>query len=139
MDLLDVFKDSEDLVTFSAGEVILREGEPGDHMYVVMEGDLSILISGTVIATASPGDIVGEMALINSETRTATVIADTNCLLLELPHRSTPWLARHDPDFAFKLHVALLRTLCWRLREQDIARDRTAAILGGDLEAWLQG
>ena len=103
MDLRDVFKDSEDLVTFSAGEVILREGEPGDHMYVVMEGDLSILISGTVIATASPGDIVGEMALINSETRTATVVADTNCVLADIDRSSFDSLLKYVPDFT--MHV----------------------------------
>ena len=74
MDLLEVFKDSEDLVEFPAGETVLREGEAGNHMYVVMEGQLSILIGDKVIARAGAGEIVGEMALINSDTRSATVV-----------------------------------------------------------------
>ena len=53
MDLIEVFKDSEDLAQYDAGTVVLREGEPGDHMYVVMEGELSIRIAGRTIATAS--------------------------------------------------------------------------------------
>ena len=97
MDLLEVFKDSEDLVEFAAGAVILKEGEAGNLMYVVMEGELSILIGDKVIAQASPGEIVGEMALINSETRSATVVADTDCVLAEIDRDEVlggrkPWM-----------------------------------------------
>ena len=103
MDLLEVFKDSEDLVSFAAGSVILREGEPGDHMYVVMEGELSILIKDKVIATASPGEIIGEMALINSAIRTATVIADSDCVLADIDRSSFDSLLKYVPDFT--MHV----------------------------------
>jgi CRP-like cAMP-binding protein len=103
MDLLEVFKDSEDLVEFAAGAVILKEGEAGNHMYVVMEGELSILIGNKVIAHASPGEIVGEMALINSETRSATVVADTDCVLAEIDRGSFDSLLKYVPDFT--LHV----------------------------------
>jgi CRP-like cAMP-binding protein len=99
MNLLEVFKDSDHLVSFPAGQVILREGEPGDHMYVVMKGELSITITGKLIATASPGDIVGEMALINSETRSATVAADTDCVLADIDRSSFDSLLKYVPDF----------------------------------------
>lgn len=103
MDLLDVFKDSEELVEFPAGAVILREGDPGNHMYVVMEGELSVLIRDKVIATASPGEIVGEMALINTSTRTATVVADTHCVLADIDRSSFDSLLQYVPDFT--IHV----------------------------------
>ena len=103
MDLLDVFKDSEELVEFPAGAVILREGDPGNHMYVVMEGELSVLIKDKVIATASPGEIVGEMALINTATRTATVVADTHCVLADIDQSSFDSLLKYVPDFT--IHV----------------------------------
>lgn len=103
MDLIEVFKDSEDLVSFTAGTVILREGEPGDHMFVVMEGDLSVMIKGKVIATASPGDIIGEMALINSEIRSASVIAETDCVLADIDRSSFDSLLKYVPDFT--IHV----------------------------------
>lgn len=103
MDLLEVFKDSDDLVEFPAGAVILAEGEMGNHMYVVMEGALSILLKDQVIATASKGDIVGEMALINSDIRSATVVADSDCVLAYIDQSSFESLLKYVPDFT--LHV----------------------------------
>ena len=81
MDLLEVFKDSDDLVEFPADAVIFSEGKEGNYMYVVMNGEVSISLNDRVIATASPGEIVGEMALINSDIRSATVTAKTDCVL----------------------------------------------------------
>jgi len=73
MDLLEVFKDSEDLVEFPAGAVIMAEGNEGSHMYVVMSGEVSISLKNRVIARALPGEIVGEMALtLRSSTRAAS-------------------------------------------------------------------
>ena len=103
MDLLEVFKDSEHLVSYPAGHIILREGEPGDHMYVVMKGELSVQIKGKTIATAGPGDIVGEMALINVQKRSATVVAETDCMLADIDRSSFDSLLKYVPDFT--LHV----------------------------------
>ena len=103
MDLLEVFKDSDDLVEFSAGDVILAEGDLGNHMYVVMEGQVSILLKDKVIATATVGEIVGEMALINADIRSATVVADTPCVLAYIDQGSFESLLKHVPDFT--LHV----------------------------------
>ena len=44
MDLLEVFKDSEDLAEFPAGAEIITEGQEGSHMYVVMQGEVSITL-----------------------------------------------------------------------------------------------
>jgi len=103
MNLLEVFKDSDDLVKYPAGAVILREGDPGNHMYVVMEGELSILIRDKVIATVSAGEIVGEMALINSDIRSATVVADSDCVLADIDQSSFDSLLQYVPDFT--MHV----------------------------------
>ena len=111
MDLIEVFKDSEDLAQYDAGTVVLREGEPGDHMYVVMEGELSIRIAGRTIATASAGEIVGEMALINSETRSASVVAETDCVLADIDRSSFDSLLKYVPDFS----VHVLNVLAGRL------------------------
>jgi CRP-like cAMP-binding protein len=100
MDLLEVFKDSEDLVEFPAGAVILTEGQEGNHMYVVMQGELSISLKNKHLANVSPGEIVGEMALINSDLRSATVTATTDCVLASIDQASFDALLRHVPDFA---------------------------------------
>jgi CRP-like cAMP-binding protein len=103
MDLLDVFKDSHDLVTFSSGSVIIAEGNEENHMYVVMQGEVTIALKDRVIATAVAGEIVGEMALIDSDIRSATVTARTDCVLAFIDQASFMSLLRHVPEF--KLHV----------------------------------
>lgn len=103
MDLLEVFRDSEDVVEFPAGAVIIEEGREGDHMYVVMKGEVRISLKGRQLATASPGEIVGEMALINSDLRSATVTAKTDCVLASIDQASFDSLLRHVPDFS--MHV----------------------------------
>lgn len=103
MDLLEVFKDSEDLVEFPAGAVIMTEGMEGNHMYVVMQGEVAISLKDRVISTASAGEIVGEMALINAEIRSATVTATTDCTLAVIDQASFQSLLRHVPDFT--IHV----------------------------------
>ncbi len=99
MDLLEVFKDSEDLLEFPAEAVIFSEGIEGNFMYVVIEGEVSISLHDRVLATAKPGEIVGEMALINSEIRSATVIAKTDCLLAQIDQSSFESLIEHVPEF----------------------------------------
>jgi len=88
MDLLDIFRDSDDLVEFPAETVIFTEGIEGNHMFVVIEGEVFISLKDKVIATAVPGEIVGEMALINSKIRSATVTAKTDCLLAPIDQSS---------------------------------------------------
>ena len=99
MDLLEVFKDSDDLVEFTAGAVIFTEGIEGNHMYVVMEGEVVISLHDKILAIAMPGEIVGEMALINSEIRSATVTAKTDSLLALIDQSSFESLVRHVPEF----------------------------------------
>lgn len=103
MNLLDVFKDSEDVVEFLAGTVILTEGEEGNIMYVIMKGEVSISLKNKALATAVPGDILGEMALINSDIRSATATAKTDCQLVLIDQSSFNSLLRYVPDFS--LHV----------------------------------
>ena len=112
MDLLEVFKDSEDVVDFPAGSVIATEGEAGDNMYVVMKGEAMISVHGRLLAIACPGEIVGEMALINSNVRSATVTAKTDCRLALINQASFNALLRHVPDFS--LHV--MKVLADRLK-----------------------
>ena len=112
MDLLEVFKDSEDLVEFPAGSVIIAEGNKGSHMYVVMRGEVSISLKDKIITTASPGEIVGEMALIDSDIRSATVTSKTDCQLAVIDQSSFDSLLRHVPDFT--LHV--MNVLAGRLK-----------------------
>ena len=103
MDLLEVFKDSEDIADFPAGSVIIREGEEGNKMFVVMEGEVEITIKGRLIAKAKRGEIVGEMALINPDLRSATVTALTDTRMAVIDQGSFDSLLQYVPDFT--MHV----------------------------------
>ncbi len=103
MDLLEIFTDSEDLVEVPAGSVIITEGQEGSLMYVVMNGEAVISLKNKELAIAGPGEIIGEMALINSEIRSATVTARSDCTLAQIDQKSFESLLRYVPDFS--MHV----------------------------------
>ncbi len=65
----DIFKNAKDYETYPPGEMIFEEGEPGDVMYVVIEGEVDIVVRDEVVDQLSPGDIFGEMALIDDSPR----------------------------------------------------------------------
>ena len=100
MDLVEVFRNSEELEKHPAGTVILEEGREGDCMYVVMRGELTISLKDKILGTARAGEIIGEMALINSDIRSATVTAATDCELAPIDRASFASLLRHVPDFS---------------------------------------
>ncbi len=103
MDLIEVFKDSDDLIDYHAGEIIIEEGQSGDCLYVVISGELIISLKGKDLGRAYPGEVVGEMALINTETRSATVMAATEAQVAMIDRTSFASLLRHVPDFS--IHV----------------------------------
>lgn len=112
MNLLDVFKHSDDLVDFPAGTVIITEEQEGDHMYVVMAGEVSISLKSKLLATARAGEIVGEMAMVSSNLRSATVTANTDCVLAMIDQASFESLLQHVPEFT--IHV--MKVLASRLQ-----------------------
>ena len=64
-------------VTADAGEVIMREGEPGDRYFAIADGEVVVSKAGREVARLKRGDGFGEIALIEEVPRTATVVAVT--------------------------------------------------------------
>jgi hypothetical protein len=75
MTILERLAASLEAVTVSPGEVVMREGEPGERYYIVDQGLLEIASDGAVVGTSGPGEGVGEIALLRRVPRTATVTA----------------------------------------------------------------
>jgi CRP/FNR family cyclic AMP-dependent transcriptional regulator len=102
-------------ISFAPGEVIFREGDKGDKMYVVRSGEVEIVLHGKVIETVARGGIFGEMALIDGSPRVATTRAKTKCEVSAITERSFLFLVDEMPYFA----LSVMRTLVDRLRRMD--------------------
>lgn len=94
------FQRTEEYQTVTAGQVIFKEDQPGDVMYVLIEGEVYITMHGKRINHLRSGDIFGEMALIEQGPRSATATAVTACLILPVNRQQFTDLLREYPDFA---------------------------------------
>lgn len=115
MNPLALFADAEEneIVTLAAGEVVFREGDDAEAMYVVLDGEVEIRSGGTLLRTLGQGEIFGEMALIDDEPRSADVVAASDCRLASVDERRFLFLVHETPMFA--LHV--MGVLGRRLRD----------------------
>lgn len=68
-----------ELRTLEAGATLVREGQPGRELYLILDGVLTVAVGGEPIAEVGPGAVIGERALLEGGTRTATVRAATRC------------------------------------------------------------
>ena len=100
-------------MTLKPGEVLFREGDAANAMYVVKHGTLRILSGSTILETVREGGLIGEMAIIEEHMpRSATVIAGTYCELVEIDVPRFLSLVASTPDFS----ITVLRVISRRLR-----------------------
>lgn len=92
--------------------VIMREGEAGIFMYVVMDGAVRITVNDNVVELVKAGGVFGEMALVDQSKRAATASAATDCNLMSINRNDFLTLVKTNPAFS----VSLLRALANRLR-----------------------
>ena len=101
------------------GDVIIRQGEPGDCMFVIQEGRVEVLQrkggKEYCLAVLDPGDFFGEMALFEQEVRCATVRALGDVYVLTVDKRIFMQRMHEDASFAFKI----LKRMVHRLREME--------------------
>ena len=110
---LNLFRDKE-TTSFTAGDFVFKAGDPGESMYIITEGEVDILDgSGTTLETAGPGSIFGELALIDDEPRSATVVAKTDCRLVAVDRRRFQYMVQETPFFG----LAVMKVLADRLRK----------------------
>ena len=103
---------NEDTTTVEPGAVIFREGDPGDVMYAVVEGEVDLDVHGTVVETVGEGGILGELALIDTEPRSATAIARTQVRIAAVDQNRFMFLVHEHPRFALQV----MRVMAERLR-----------------------
>ncbi|HZO16809.1 MAG TPA: cyclic nucleotide-binding domain-containing protein, partial [Polyangiaceae bacterium] len=102
---------------YDKGDVVMAEGERGDHMFVMLQGRLQVTRGGKVIGELKSGEQLGEMALIRSTPRSATVTALEDSELISLNRRDFFDIIRIEPHLAVKLLWQFLGVLADRLEE----------------------
>lgn len=112
---INTFRHETDVVTFAAGQTLFSEGDPGDVMYVVQEGEVDIVIQSRLVETVGPGGVVGEMALIDGSYRSGSAIAKTDCKLVPLDETRFKVYVHNTPFFA----IQVMRVMASRLRHMD--------------------
>src|SRR5690242_7286426 len=101
--------------TYKASQCIFSQGDAGDTMYVVHEGEVDLLVNGQMVEKLGPGGVLGEMGLIDTAPRSATAIARTECKLVPVDRNRFGLLVQHTPDFALQI----MRVMAGRLRVMD--------------------
>jgi len=115
MELLELFRDWENVVEHPAKTVIFSERDPADVMYVILSGEVELTLHGEPLGAESEGGIIGEMAMINAATRSATATAISGVKLARLTRDEFKTFVDNNTEFAF--HV--MGVLANRLRAVD--------------------
>jgi len=110
---------------YKDGEILIKQGEPGNCMFVIQSGEVEIIQEieekETLIAKRGKGDFVGEMALFSKEVRSATVRASGKVKALTVDKRSLLANIQKNPALAFKIIEAMskrIREISKELAEQ---------------------
>jgi len=107
-------------VTYPAGSRIIQEGEHGDHMFLILDGEVLIQRNETPLRTLRSRDFFGEMSIIDGEPRSASATAETDCLLLRIDTEDFQSLLSTYNSAA----VSVVRALNQRLRDALPALER---------------
>jgi CRP/FNR family transcriptional regulator, cyclic AMP receptor protein len=102
---------------FKAGEVIFKQGDPAEELFVIQSGKVEIRLGNRLLDTLSDNGIFGEMALIDASPRSATVVAATDVKLVPVGEKQFLFLVSRTPHFALNV----MRVLAQRLRRANTA------------------
>jgi serine/threonine protein phosphatase PrpC len=115
---------------FAPGQEIIREGTPGDEMFILLRGKISLHKNEAFITDLLPGAHIGEMALVDRrQPRSASATAEERSRLLSLKRRDFYEIIRKEPQLSVKLLWAFTQVLAERLRKTtaELSGERLAA------------
>ena len=120
---LDQLFELFDEIRVPRGEIIVRQDDSGDCMFILMEGSARVIHRQDerefTLARLEAGDFFGELALVDAGPRSASVEATTDCALLKITQAMVSAAAGVYPTAAFKLLIAIGRVLVNRLRKSN--------------------
>jgi len=104
---IHLFKSSPDTFELEAGAALFSEGDAGDAMFAVIEGDIEVTLGGEVVEQVGPGGIVGELALIDSSPRAATATATVASRIARIDKKHFMFLVQEHPTFALQVMAVM--------------------------------
>lgn len=108
---------TEELRTVVAGEVIFSVGDEAREFFVIRSGSVSVRLGNRTLGILGAGEIFGEMALIDSGPRSATVVADTDAVIVPVSEKQFLFMVSEAPYFG----LSVMRVLVERLRNANTA------------------
>ena len=108
---------SDEVRTFPAGQAIINAGDEAREFFVIRRGSVVVRIGNRTLDTLGEGDVFGEMALIDSGPRSASVIAETDCEVTPVSEKQFLFMISEAPYFA----LSVMRVLVDRLRRANQA------------------
>lgn len=115
MNMLEYFRNWDDVVEFPKKAVVFRELETADYMYVVLSGEIEVSLRGEPLGAELEGGVFGEMAMINDATRSATATTLSAVKAARITRDQFRSIIAENPDFA--LHI--MAVIANRLRVAD--------------------
>jgi uncharacterized membrane protein len=143
-----------DELTIPEGHTLFQAGDPGDSLFIVRSGEIELYIKDTVgqkivLTTAGPGDMFGELAMLDEGPRTATALALSECEVLMLDRDDLVLLFQRQPEAALHMLAALsgltrkadelLRTRVSRNVNEEMEIHSTLLLRIADWIAWFSG
>lgn len=116
MIFFQLFSNNPEFIDVPAGQNLFRQGEHGQRLFVLLNGEALVLIDGVVIERLVPGGIVGEVSMVSPGPHAATVEATTDCRFAPVDEARFHFLVQQAPHFA----VQVMRVLAERLRAVDL-------------------
>ncbi len=102
---------------FLPDEIVVKEGTRGGPMYIIKKGSVAVSKEGNILARLGAGDPIGEIAFIDKGPRSATVKAEEDTVLIEIPDDAFDEVLARNKDIAYKVYQAVTSILCERLRD----------------------
>ena len=120
MTSINIFKNSPDAIEVKPGDVLFHEGDVGDVMFAIVEGEVELTRADRVIDAIGAGGILGEMALIDTGPRSATATVTIAGRIVRVDQRHFVFLVHEHPTFALQV----MKVMAERLRRANTSAEQ---------------
>lgn len=94
---------------FAPGEILIRQGDKADYVFSLFEGETEVLVDNVVVGHIGEGEIIGALAVLTEQPRSATVRAKMRCAVVKVPKDQFATLIRSNPSMIHSLLVDMAK------------------------------